>query len=29
MGRVVMTIGGLMHIYRVPFNWIPTFSKAS
>ncbi|HJO34585.1 MAG: AarF/UbiB family protein [Pseudomonadota bacterium] len=30
MGRVVMTIGGLMQIYRVPFNWIPSpVSKAS
>jgi ubiquinone biosynthesis protein len=29
MGRVVMTIGGLMQIYRVPFNWMPGFSKAS
>ena len=29
MSRVLMTIGGLMQIYRVPFNWMPKMSKAS
>ncbi|MDY6943500.1 MAG: AarF/UbiB family protein [Pseudomonadota bacterium] len=29
MARVLMTIGGLMQIYRVPFNWMPSVSKAS
>jgi hypothetical protein len=29
MSRVLMTIGGLMQIYRVPFNMMPGMSKAS